>query len=821
MTEPAGIAEAVIDPIGVTAGLISDIEPGLGRSAVQAVVTGVAGGRAKRRKLAQALAGRPGIFTDGRSPAPRVVGDLLIALVKAGATKISPPVCAECGKPLRTLQRRGENWYCSVCGPVRLPCAGCGDIERVYSRDRDGQPRCKKCRLAGGRDPVEIVVEVVAAIDPALPPGIAAAAAKAASTQAGKRHQLAWALQDRPALLTGAGAETPVPSVLRLIGKLCEAGAAGVVRPPCPQCGRVIALHRPIGGRWLCRNCVARSRATPCSGCGRAGEPAARDGQGMPLCANCLVSDPANLEVCVNCGRRRVVNTRSPHGPLCPGCPPLSVATCSICGQHRPCGTSRLTGLPWCPPCQDRTAQCAGCGQVKPIGSGTPDEPRCRDCTVPAFPDCPDCAASPRPGQCASCRLELRLRELLTSPGGDIHPSLRPLKDALAATDPPGTALRWLAKAPVAAVLADIAAGRRQLTHAGLDQLPQRAIFSHLRSVLVATSALPPRDEQMSRLERFLGGVLATRTDPDQRQILRRYAVWHLLRRLRRRNSGQPATREQQAVVQQHVRAAVALLDWLAAWQLTLATCGQADLDRWLSGGEASHRYHAGHFVRWATRQRLTALSFPATRWQGPTRALDDQARWDAARRLLHDDAVSTRDRLAGLLVLLYAQPVARISRLTTGHVTTSGTIVRIHLGPAPITLPEPVADLIRRLLGGKRGHATTGAGDPSPWLFPGGQPGRPISATHLGQRLKDLGIQPGQARSTALFQLAAELPAALLARMLGIHIDVAVAWQHASAGDWAAYAADISRRPAATARPEQNKGATRSPAPAQVTGHQ
>jgi len=30
---------------------------------------------------------------------------------------------------------------------------------------------------------------------------------------------------------------------------------------------------------------------------------------------------------------------------------------------------------------------------------------------------------------------------------------------------------------------------------------------------------------------------------------------------------------------------------------------------------------------------------------------------------------------------------------------------------------------------------------------------------------------------------------------MLGIHIDVAVAWQHASAGDWMAYAADISRR--------------------------
>jgi len=39
------------------------------------------------------------------------------------------------------------------------------------------------------------------------------------------------------------------------------------------------------------------------------------------------------------------------------------------------------------------------------------------------------------------------------------------------------------------------------------------------------------------------------------------------------------------------------------------------------------------------------------------------------------------------------------------------------------------------------------------------------------------------------------DLPAALLARMLGIHITVAVAWQRASSGDWTSYAAEVSRR--------------------------
>ena len=87
----------------------------------------------------------------------------------------------------------------------------------------------------------------------------------------------------------------------------------------------------------------------------------------------------------------------------------------------------------------------------------------------------------------------------------------------------------------------------------------------------------------MARLERFLDNVLATRTNPGQREILHRYAVWHLLRRLRRRNNGQATTHEQYAVVHQHVRAAVVLLDWLAAQHLTLGSCGQADLDRWLS----------------------------------------------------------------------------------------------------------------------------------------------------------------------------------------------------------------------------------------------
>ncbi|MDO0929962.1 hypothetical protein QQY24_33265 [Streptomyces sp. TG1A-8] len=230
-------------------------------------------------------------------------------------------------------------------------------------------------------------------------------------------------------------------------------------------------------------------------------------------------------------------------------------------------------------------------------------------------------------------------------------------------------------------------------------------------------------------------------------------------------------------------------------FNLTLATCRQADLERWMTGDDARHRREAGHFVRWALAQKIARdLSFPAERWNGPSQAMDDKARWDTARRLLHDDALKSEDRFAGLLLLLYAQWPAAISRLTVDHIEETDGAVRIRLGAVPVELPAPVADLALQQVAVRRSHAVLGRTE-SPWLFPGGQPGRPISAWAMGERLRKLGIRLAEARSTALFQLATELPAAVLARTLGIDITVAVKWQRAAAGDWGAYAAGVSRR--------------------------
>ncbi|MER5540415.1 hypothetical protein [Streptomyces mirabilis] len=183
-------------------------------------------------------------------------------------------------------------------------------------------------------------------------------------------------------------------------------------------------------------------------------------------------------------------------------------------------------------------------------------------------------------------------------------------------------------------------------------------------------------------------------------------------------------------------------------------------------------RREAGHFVRWALSQIIIrALGFPAERWSGSSQSMDDEARWATARRLLHNETFKPEDRLAGLLLLLCAQWPAVIYGLTVDHIEETDGAVRIRLGavpvPVPVELPELIAELALQQVEVRRSHAVLGRTD-SPWLF-------------------------AEAGSTALYQLATELPAAL-ARTLGIDNTLAVKWQRAAAGDWAAYAAEISR---------------------------
>lgn len=101
---------AVADPVGAIVDLLVQADPGFAPATARRLVTDIAPGRAKARRLARALTERPDLLVNGRSPAPLVVGELLIGARAAGGTGIAPPRCTGCGRQLHgTLARIGEN----------------------------------------------------------------------------------------------------------------------------------------------------------------------------------------------------------------------------------------------------------------------------------------------------------------------------------------------------------------------------------------------------------------------------------------------------------------------------------------------------------------------------------------------------------------------------------------------------------------------------------------------------------------------------------------------------------------------------------------
>ena len=107
--------------------------------------------------------------------------------------------------------------------------------------------------------------------------------------------------------------------------------------------------------------------------------------------------------------------------------------------------------------------------------------------------------------------------------------------------------------------------------------------------------------------------------------------------------------------------------------------------------------------------------------------------------------------------------------------------------------MPEPLGNLVRRLPHRRqRGASATLLEDP--WLFPGRQAGQPQHPEHLRRRLKALAINCRAQRSAALMQLAAEVPAAILADTLGITPRTAVRWAAEAGGNWTTYAAQRTR---------------------------
>ncbi|HEX3005440.1 MAG TPA: hypothetical protein VHO27_14595 [Angustibacter sp.] len=387
---------------------------------------------------------------------------------------------------------------------------------------------------------------------------------------------------------------------------------------------------------------------------------------------------------------------------------------------------------------------------------------------------------------CDKCALRRTVDGLLADdPPGALHALRTPI---LAAE--PTTTHRWLRRPAITALLAALDSGRQPLTHATMDAQPPTRAIEHLRDLLLASVALAPDpDRPIDRLQHDSDQLLAA-LDINDARVARSWLHWQVLPRLRRHHDGTVDIGAAVANARRTLRSVIAFLATIEATHRTLVSVHQGDIDSWFASSRA-RPHQVRPFLTWARRTRVLpqAIILPPSFGCRSDLRTDPEQRWTIARRLVRDDTLDPLDRVAGALVVLYAQPLVRICALSTDDIATNDDIVTVRLGGDRLELPEPFATLVRSLPSPRRaGVAEQLSAD---WLFPGQRAGRHLAAASLGRRLRVIGIEPRRARLAALDQFSAEIPPAMLAGVLGLKTPHVVRHTTRSGGDWAHYAAD------------------------------
>ena len=746
MTAAAGQRAELLAQI---AGMLVGMLPGLAEQAALEAAGRAAGNVPACRALLEHLRRHPNALSSGSSQAPLSLIRLAHALAAAGTEGMVLPGCAGCGKVTADLRSwPGSGLACQSCykDVGRQPCAVCGSLARVAARGPAG-PVCNGCYL---RDP----------------------ARHEECAQCGRKRRVAYRDADGRPYCTPC---YPRP------------------RHRCTGCGQLRTVTAITAAGPVCDRCYVRP-PRPCGRCGLLRPIAVRARDGVPdLCASCHRGPSGE---CSQCGQHRILKGRRDGKPICERCYTQPPDMCGFCGQLAPITARWETGavcVSCYPRLRARPVPCPGCGQPRVLTSldragravcaacaGHGEKYLCRRCGQPA-----DVLAR---GICSRCALRQRLDELLGEPG---HAAgLGPIREALLGAANPKSVLTWLGRSNSARILAALARHDGPLSHELLDAFPRSHARSQIRQALVHAGLLPPRQELIEDVDAWLDDLLGD-VPREHAQLVRPFARWMVLRRARNRARTRTFSEASGSWARQQIRAAVDFLAWLDQRGTGLAGVGQPEIDAWLTSG-ASQRYSIRYFLAWAHRHRLTGpVTVPLRQARTPEQELPEDQRWHQLQRCLHETPLPLRVRVAGALVLLYGQPISRIVQLKAAQLSRHRRQAYLVLGQHPVLIPPRLADLIDDL------HATAtptavlgGRGSPASWLFPGQVPGRHLSVNGLVRQLNTHGIQARTGRSAALINLAADLPAAILADLLGLHINTAVRWVKRARRDWSSYLA-------------------------------
>jgi hypothetical protein len=449
---------------------------------------------------------------------------------------------------------------------------------------------------------------------------------------------------------------------------------------------------------------------------------------------------------------------------------------------------------------------CPGCANIRVLAFyDEQHRPACARCT--GNPPVYACRACGREDshwgiRCAPCVLAERATALLSQPGGGIHPQLQPVYDALLAGPRPQTTLYWFDRSTGPDLLRSMARGEVEISHATFAARPTNKTNNYLRDLLAALGVLPPFHAELERVTPWLADIL-TALPAEHADVLARFARWQVLRRLRVQEQHGTLTHGAINAARGTIVATRRFMDWQTRRGHNIATTTQDDLDRY----SQAHRGPAQAltpFLSWArdTATVTAGLNIPARATSQPAVTLSDEQRWAQVALLIHDDTIRLYTRVAGLLLLLFAQPLSRTCRMRTSqvHEQPNGRLT-ISFDSFPVELPEPLDGLVRQQLT-RRGQASY-ASRPDPWLFPGGIPGKHLATENIRSQLVARGIQPLASRNAAMFQLAAEIPTPILADLLGLTPNTATRWAALAARDWSQYTAQRASTPTLNAHNE------------------
>ncbi len=494
------------------------------------------------------------------------------------------------------------------------------------------------------------------------------------------------------------------------------------------------------------------------------------------MCRSCAGRHPTRREPCAFCGRHKIAAGRTSAG-----------AECSTC-RHRRLG-SQIT--------------CERCGRDARPSAGTPRA--CERCAGERVAQvCGSCGAEEQnysKGRCGTCSLRDRVEQFASAGEPQTVELLRPYLNELAASPKPHSTLNWITTSRTFPILEQLITGRLPVTHEALDSIGPAHTTRFLRQKLVKHGVLPERSEPVTALSALIERQALRVKESQDRTHLRTFATWKVQHDLARKQRQGTATRHADLRARATVRVAGDFLAWLGERQLTLASVQQMHLDRWLADG-ADHRKLLRAFISWTTKHRITSrveVRPPAVRRHADP--LDPNRRRELLRTLLTGEHLDLRDRVAGLLILLFSQRISHLVLLTTTDVLHRDEQTLLAIGRDPLQLPEPIATLVRQL----KHDNDTG------WLFYGGRDGNHLSEVYMRERLTRIGIKALPARAAATSNLARHVPAAILADLLGFADITTERWTKQAAGDWTRYAAHRPE-PTTPTDPTRSAGDPHSP---------